>query len=47
MFISVRDQPNSSSSGPTNIPKPYWEPPEANAVVKKDAQTIAQPREIV
>jgi hypothetical protein len=28
------------------MPKPYWEPPDANAVVKNEAQTIAQPRDM-
>jgi hypothetical protein len=28
------------------MPNPYWEPPDANAVVKNDAHTIAQPRDI-
>jgi hypothetical protein len=45
-FIWVRVQPNSCSSGSTNMPKPYWEPPDANAVVKNEAQTIAQPRDM-
>jgi hypothetical protein len=28
------------------MPNPYCDPPDANAVVKNDAQMIAQPREI-